>query len=31
MNLKRVSLVVETYPQYAEYMRHTKRIIPFVL
>lgn len=25
------ALVVETYPQYTEYARHTKRIIPFVL
>jgi protein-S-isoprenylcysteine O-methyltransferase Ste14 len=24
-------LVVGTYPEYAEYMRHTKRIIPFML
>ena len=24
-------LVVETYPEYAEYQRHTKRIIPFVV
>ena len=24
-------LVVETYPEYAEYMRRTKRVIPFVL
>lgn len=24
-------LVVETYPQYAEYARRTRRIIPFVL
>lgn len=24
-------LVFETYPEYAEYARHTKRVIPFVL
>jgi protein-S-isoprenylcysteine O-methyltransferase Ste14 len=25
------NLVTETYPEYAEYARHTKRLIPFVL